>query len=429
MDSFLSHATVMDYRTAHFAAADIPLTYGTSSRRVGVPEVFATVEFARWLSQELVKVPEQQWMMANWILRDLPWGADLFDVMGTETNWLPPTGFKEESDPTLNYRRTLAYQRPYALLMNAHFTPTAEVTHTLTYTLVEDYFQIALFYGFYPSMFSHDAATDPYWENPNLYNRDRDLFKRYIPLIRRLNCAGWRPLTYATTDREDVYIERFGAWPDLHFTLRNHSTDTVTVTVTLWTCTDTLGLPAIPLTLTTLLTKAQYPLSAPGTCTRTLTMTLASHSSEILNLAPDVEIAKSGQPSILKAGDPLTHTLVYRNNGPCEVSGVVITDVVPIPLTDVKYISSGAQITPIGDASYTWRVQDLSPGEGGVITITGIVSPFVCGHFFNTAIITATDFGCGDENLNDQHLYNNTSVVHNLLTGCVYLPLVMRNYP
>jgi hypothetical protein len=70
VDSFLSHATVMDFRTDHFAAADIPLAYSTSNGRVGVPEVFATVEFSRWLARDVHA--KGKWTMANWILRELP---------------------------------------------------------------------------------------------------------------------------------------------------------------------------------------------------------------------------------------------------------------------------------------------------------------------------------------------------------------------
>jgi hypothetical protein len=180
--------------------------------------------------------------------------------------------FAPESDAVLSYRRTLANQRPYGLLLNADFGG-------LSSELVERYFQIALFYGFYPSMFSNDAATDPYWKDSSLYDRDRDLFKRYVPLIRRLNVAGWQPLTYATTDQEKVYIERFGDWPDLCFTLRNILTVTTPVTVTLQA--DLLDLPDEALIATAVLAKTQHPLSAPGN-TRTLTVTLTPDTTKVL---------------------------------------------------------------------------------------------------------------------------------------------------
>jgi hypothetical protein len=68
---------------------------------------------------------------------------------------------------------------------------------------------------------------------------------------------------------------------------------------------------------------------------------------------------------------------------------VVITDVVPISVTNVSYTSSGAVITETGSVSYTWQVADLSPGSGGVITITGVLSTGLpTGVFTNTAAIT-----------------------------------------
>ncbi|HSD83530.1 MAG TPA: hypothetical protein VLG46_06720 [Anaerolineae bacterium] len=273
IDSYLARTTDLDFRAAHFAALDTPLTYRTLDRRVGTPEVFATTEFARWLTQDVHQRFGRR-TMANGILLNLPWGADLFDFMGTETDWLSTGSFVPPSDANLNYYRTLADQRPYGLLMNTDFA-------NLSHALVERYFQVCLFYGIYPSMFSEDASTNRYWDDPALYNRDRSLFQRYIPLIRRLNVAGWRPVTYASTSDARIYIERFGAWPNLHFTLRNTLDATTTVTVTLQA--NALGLPAQSLTGIALLSGAGYPLSA-GT-TRALKATLAPQASEIIVLS------------------------------------------------------------------------------------------------------------------------------------------------
>ena len=90
---------------------------------------------------------------------------------------------------------------------------------------VEKYFQRALFYGMYPSMFSHNASQDPYWRAPRWYNRDRPLFKRYIPLIKRIAEAGWQPIPHAASDDPLIYLERFGpdAGGDVYLTLFNGS--------------------------------------------------------------------------------------------------------------------------------------------------------------------------------------------------------------
>jgi hypothetical protein len=100
------------------------------------------------------------------------------------------------------YWRTLSGAKPYLLLMNTDYNAFAP--H------VERYFQRCLFYGFYPSMFSHNASENPYWRNPTWYNRDRPLFRKYLPVIRTVAEAGWQPVTAAMCDNPAIWIERFG---------------------------------------------------------------------------------------------------------------------------------------------------------------------------------------------------------------------------
>ena len=76
--------------------------------------------------------------------------------------------------------------------------------------LVEKYFQRCAFYGFYPSMFSHNASENVYWQNPDWYNRDRYLFKKYIPMIKRMAESGWQPITRARCKNDKVLLEQFG---------------------------------------------------------------------------------------------------------------------------------------------------------------------------------------------------------------------------
>jgi hypothetical protein len=89
--------------------------------------------------------------------------------------------------------------------------------------MVEEYFQRALFYGMWPGFFSHNASENPYWQNPKWYERDRPLFKKYLPLVKRVAEAGWQPVTHAASDNGAILVERFG--PDaagaVYFTLFN----------------------------------------------------------------------------------------------------------------------------------------------------------------------------------------------------------------
>jgi hypothetical protein len=148
--------------------------------------------------------------------------------MGTEMNWIGSDGsWRPASDTWMNFKRTMCYQKPYLFLMNTRY-------ERFTNDLVGKYFQRSLFYGMFPSMFSHNASEDPYWRAPEFYNRDRHLFKQYIPLIKRIAEAGWEPVTYATTDSDAVYVERFGPDADggVYFTFLNDSSETQQVHVT-----------------------------------------------------------------------------------------------------------------------------------------------------------------------------------------------------
>lgn len=46
------------------------------------------------------------------------------------------------------------------------------VPYRFTPDHVERYFQRSLFYGLWPGFFSHNAADNPYWQNPKWYDRD-----------------------------------------------------------------------------------------------------------------------------------------------------------------------------------------------------------------------------------------------------------------
>ncbi len=228
LDSFVMWATVPNFRRSHFAAVDEPLTFTAEPPHpLGVPIVFSTVKFARWLKPQL---PGGKYLIANAMLIRTPWGADLMDFMGQEVDWVKDTGagyaLVPESDEALLYRRSLAYQRPYGFLMNTDFS-------NMSYEMVERYMRTCLFYGIYPSMFSHNASEDNYFATPALYQRDRPLFVRYVPLIRAINAAGWEPLTFAASTDAAVFVERFGGGgKPLYFALRNTSDSDRSVRVT-----------------------------------------------------------------------------------------------------------------------------------------------------------------------------------------------------
>jgi len=123
--------------------------------------------------------------------------------MGTETDWNRGGTWQPMSDEELLYRRALCKGKPYCFLMNTDFS---KFPHEAS----ETFMKRALAYGMFPGYFSADASTGHYFTRPELYNRDRPLFKKYVPLCRLVAEAGWEPVTGVTSDNEAVIVERFG---------------------------------------------------------------------------------------------------------------------------------------------------------------------------------------------------------------------------
>ncbi|MCP4540894.1 MAG: DUF11 domain-containing protein, partial [Chloroflexi bacterium] len=108
----------------------------------------------------------------------------------------------------------------------------------------------------------------------------------------------------------------------------------------------------------------------------------------------DLSVAKSVDPPTAAPGDPVTYTIAFVNSGPLTATGVVISDSVPVSVTNPVFAgSSGAIITQIGSApDFAWEVENLGVNTGGVITLTGTLAPNLpCGYTFaNAAVITTT---------------------------------------
>jgi len=138
----------------------------------------------------------------------------------------------------------------------------------------------------------------------------------------------------------------------------------------------------------------------------------------------DLVITKTIVPGSTSPGDPITYTLTFTNNGPHTAAGVVITDIIPVSVTNTSVVSSGVAITDTGASpGYVWSVQDLGVGQGGTITITGRLSDTLpIGHVFtNTATITTTT-------AMDANAGNNSNSASTTVYAYVRLPLVFRNY-
>jgi uncharacterized repeat protein (TIGR01451 family) len=105
---------------------------------------------------------------------------------------------------------------------------------------------------------------------------------------------------------------------------------------------------------------------------------------------PDLSLIKMAVPSTVLPGQSLTYTVVFSNAGNGLAPDVVVTDIVPPPLTQVQFYSD-RDITPVGTHPYAWNVGNLAPGDGGVITLTGIISPaLVTGEMLTNTVYMST---------------------------------------
>jgi len=215
LDSLEGYVTAdLNFRREHFRYTTVPLTFSSETKQPALFKGLAVFEFTKWICDDVHRLGKLTF--ANGVPYRFTFLCPWLDVMGTETNWLRGGQYQPAADATMSLWRTMCYQKPYLLLMNTNYDAFMP-------DLVEKYFQRSLFYGIFPSMFSHNASENPYWQNPHWYNRDRHLFKKYIPLIKRIAEAGWQPITEARCDNASIYLERFG--PDangaVYFTLLN----------------------------------------------------------------------------------------------------------------------------------------------------------------------------------------------------------------
>ncbi|MCY3023017.1 MAG: hypothetical protein NTW87_28915 [Planctomycetota bacterium] len=211
----------LDFRREHFATAGSPLTFSTESHKPAVFRGLIAFEYVCGIGKDIHDMGKL--MMANGAPDRLWWLAPWLDVMGTETNWNYGGKWRPMSDDDLLYRRVLCGTKPYCFLMNTNF-------EDFSHELVEKYMRRSLAYGMFPGFFSHNASEGHYFSQPKLYNRDRDLFKKYVPLCKLVAEAGWQPLTSAGSNDPKVYVERFGT---KYLTVFNDSPERKDATITL----------------------------------------------------------------------------------------------------------------------------------------------------------------------------------------------------
>ena len=159
--------------------------------------------------------------MANGVPGRWPWQPAYVDVGGTETGWITKDGaWSPDSHASLLYRRAMSMGKPYCFLQNVDFAK-------FRYEDMENFMRHCVAYGMFPGCFSHNASEGHYFSRPEIYNRDRPLFRKYVPVCKRLSEAGWRPVNgLVSTSDARVFAERFG---ERYATVFNSAKETLEV--------------------------------------------------------------------------------------------------------------------------------------------------------------------------------------------------------
>lgn len=196
-------APALDYRRENFAAAKTPLAFDPATKRPGLAKCLTTFEYVRAAANRCHDAG--RYLMGNCIPCTWPWLVAYSDFGGREVRWIDAHGkWKPASHEELLYARAMSGGKPYCFLMNANFD-------RFTHEHVEKYMQLCVAYGLFASFFSPNASDGHYFSRPELYERDRDLFRKYVPICRRISEAGWRPVnTLARAETGNVLVEQFG---------------------------------------------------------------------------------------------------------------------------------------------------------------------------------------------------------------------------
>ncbi len=83
-----------------------------------------------------------------------------------------------------------------------------------------------------------------------------------------------------------------------------------------------------------------------------------------------LRVSKSVEPSMVRAGERLTYTLVFTNDSPVATANVYVTDTLPAGVSGVAYSSSDAVFNGQVGSDYGWFVASMPAGGSGAIEIS-----------------------------------------------------------
>ncbi len=201
---------IENYNRSHWSSIDYPLVFSYENRSPVQLALFSQYEYVKYISDKIHK--KNKILGGNSLIYTYSFYAHLIDKLGSET---PDV----ESDSKASYRRTLSYNKTNSNKLSLNW---GRVNESVSRAKVKEYIKSNLFYGIFPSINLESDYTKYYFNNASLYNRDRDLFRKYIPIIKEISKAGWEPIPYAYINNSNIIFERFGSNRVIYYTIKNN---------------------------------------------------------------------------------------------------------------------------------------------------------------------------------------------------------------
>ncbi len=210
---------IENYRREHWEYTDYPLVFSYNTKQPVLLGTLSQYEYLASIRKNMTNMDKL--VNANIFPNAYSYYEHLIDVLGGEVWHI------KRSDSDMSLRRTMSYQKTNSNLLHWEQYGDDPITHNE----VENYMDEQMFYGMFPTfgIVSPEEiyGNNRYWNNDTFYERDRDLFKKCIPIIREISAAGWEPIPYAACDNPDIKFERYGDLSEcLYYTVASRSSMT-----------------------------------------------------------------------------------------------------------------------------------------------------------------------------------------------------------
>lgn len=197
VDSLAMWGSYENYRRDHFPAARCPLTHD-SQGRVSLPNWMPHVDYLR----ELRKRIAPRLLFGNGARPGRAFCAVELDIFGVEFS---PRDLDNRTQ--MDFARCLAGPKPVLGLFDY---PSSGLDRER----MDHFVQRATALAILP-----ESRHIPW---PKYKDRDADLVTRFLPICRKLDLAGWQPVTLACVTPATLWLERFGTQPpELYLSLFN----------------------------------------------------------------------------------------------------------------------------------------------------------------------------------------------------------------